>query len=346
MTVRRPEHVAVLSRDEDLECRRRSYRYNLYTLLLESDVALPLDAAPASAGHEPDVRIVRSSDEPPPSAHYGALVQTLRCPCPAHAGRAVMRVYRGDGGCWVWSESAGTTHVSPDGARVTVFTGDAFHEQAVAMNLSGVISTYLMLLRGYPSLHASAVRLNGEAVVFLGPKGRGKSTLAAGLLRRGAALMADDVLPLVERDGTIRGLPGLPFMKLWQSSVEHALDLTEALPNVTPLIEKKVLNVTGRYAVSNAPEPLRALYLLQRAADPQGPNGIAISDISGKEALMVLFEHTGLRGLMLPGEIAPLMPLYTRLLRQAPVRALRYPDGFEHQEHVAQALVDDLRGGR
>lgn len=45
-------------------------------------------------------------------------------------------------------------------------------------------------------LHASAVLMDGRAVILAGTSGSGKSTLTAGLVAAGARLIADDLLPL------------------------------------------------------------------------------------------------------------------------------------------------------
>ena len=76
-------------------------------------------------------------------------------------------------------------------------------------------------------LHASAVHVNGKAVLFCGPSGAGKSTLAAALAQRGYPLVTDDLCaitlapgapPMVHPDGR--------QLKLWAQAIER-LDLAE-----------------------------------------------------------------------------------------------------------------------
>lgn len=52
-------------------------------------------------------------------------------------------------------------------------------------------------------LHATAIAINGQGVLLMGPSGSGKSDLALRLIDRGAVLISDDVV-LVE---TARPLP-------------------------------------------------------------------------------------------------------------------------------------------
>ncbi|MEM9434217.1 MAG: serine kinase [Pseudomonadota bacterium] len=52
-------------------------------------------------------------------------------------------------------------------------------------------------------LHASAVAIDGQAVVIAGASGQGKSSLALELLTLGALLVADDACALTEAEGSV-----------------------------------------------------------------------------------------------------------------------------------------------
>ncbi|MFZ4690232.1 MAG: RNase adapter RapZ [Polymorphobacter sp.] len=54
-----------------------------------------------------------------------------------------------------------------------------------------------------PTVHATAVALDGRAVLLLGPSGAGKSDLALRLIDRGWRLVADDRVVLDARDGSL-----------------------------------------------------------------------------------------------------------------------------------------------
>jgi hypothetical protein len=64
--------------------------------------------------------------------------------------------------------------------------------------LDSVLFT-VALLHGYEALHAGAIATEGGVVAITAGTGGGKSTLLTELLRRGAVLMADDVLVLEPR---------------------------------------------------------------------------------------------------------------------------------------------------
>lgn len=53
-------------------------------------------------------------------------------------------------------------------------------------------------------VHASAVAINGRAVLIMGESGAGKSDLALRLIDRGAALVSDDQVALWPIDGVLK----------------------------------------------------------------------------------------------------------------------------------------------
>ena len=70
-------------------------------------------------------------------------------------------------------------------------------------------------------LHASAVRVNGQAILFCGPSGAGKSTLAAALAQRGYRLITDDFCTVtVTAAGTPVIHPDGRQLKLWAQAIE------------------------------------------------------------------------------------------------------------------------------
>jgi hypothetical protein len=70
------------------------------------------------------------------------------------------------------------------------------------------------LALGREALHAGAVEMPCGVVGIAAASGSGKSTLAAELMRRGAALFADDVLTLGLDDGAVSAYPGSPHANI------------------------------------------------------------------------------------------------------------------------------------
>jgi hypothetical protein len=117
-------------------------------------------------------------------------------------------------------------------------------------------------LQGFEVLHASGVVLRGRAALFAGPSGAGKSSLAAALLRRGAALLSDDTVALEPRGGALIAHPGAALLQLQTAEHERLSTRERAVfgPPTTFLGKQ-------RYSpsVTASPAPFGELFMLERS---------------------------------------------------------------------------------
>jgi hypothetical protein len=133
----------------------------------------------------------------------------------------------------------------------------------------GTVFGILLHQREQIVLHASAVRVNGKAVLFCGPSGAGKSTIAAALAQRGYPLVTDDFCtvsvnssagPLVYPDGR--------QLKLWAQAIDR-LDLAQQRgERVRKSLEKYYVEPTEAFT---EPLALGAVYVLREARPPHAP---------------------------------------------------------------------------
>jgi hypothetical protein len=84
-------------------------------------------------------------------------------------------------------------------------------------------------------IQASAVAIEGRALLIEGPPGSGKSSLALALIDRGAALIGDDAVTLTASDGRLIAAPP---------------------PNIAGLIEVRGIGLIRLPAVSDIPVAL------------------------------------------------------------------------------------------
>jgi hypothetical protein len=335
-----------LARSPATQADGGAHWYAMYGLRIVSERPLPFLPAAAPPDREaPGCTFRWASPEARPPQPDGPVVSTLVCHEPCHNGRPVLRVYRGPGGTWFWHRDTATLHVRPDAREVTVYPEPHGEEQVVALSLVGRVATFVLHQLGYPSLHASAVVTPAGAAVFLGPPGQGKSTIAASFMRQGAALLTDDVLPLRAADDGVYAIPSLPMMKLWPQSAHQSLELTGPLPNLTAWYPKKLLTLDQRFRFAEAPARIRGIYVLDRF-DPQRaerPPEATLRRLRGHEQLTALLaQMPSIRTCLTAREVADLLPLFARLLRQARCRVLSYPTGFRHQAAVRELVLADL----
>lgn len=179
----------------------------------------------------------------------------------------------------------------------------------------------LLLLRGTPPMHASAVRsgADGGASLFCGLSGAGKSTLSLALARRGYPKIADDIAAIRFEPGAVYVEPGVAHSKLMVDALDRLQLPQDGLRPVTHKAYKFIVPLD----VWRQPEPLRQIIELQ--LQPTGP--VVLQELRGAEKLGVLDRHTvgttvmrrfGFRGMHLQWlqRIASSTPVY-RLTRPA-----------------------------
>jgi hypothetical protein len=312
--------------------------YRIFGLLLRSEIPLPVPQVTGLDNVLPDCVVRRAA--------FGAVA--------APEGPVLATKYRSDGsaqcirrsgeqGEWIWNREIGTFHISRDGRQVVTYPEPGAADAVLSMLIMGQIAVLLLHHRAVPCLHASAVCTDNGTAGFLGVHGQGKSTMAACFLRRGAALLSDDVLPLRLRpEGTMAG-PCLPIMKMWPETVTEALALTETLPDIYEGLNKKLLMVGNRFPVLESAAKLSALYVLYRY-DPKaaGRTELEIRPLTPMEAMPILLSQLSWSSVRAPAEVAALFPLFARLMAQTPVRLLSYPNGFEHQDALYAGIMRDL----
>jgi hypothetical protein len=134
-------------------------------------------------------------------------------------------------------------------------------ERVLRLPLLGTVMAVLLQQRGYFVLHASAVSIDGAAIIFLGNKGYGKSTMAATLYGRGHQLVADDIVALTFDTGRFMVVPGFPHFKLYPEAVVASLgDDCSLLTELASGYEKRGRPVTDRFA--REAMPLKGIYVL------------------------------------------------------------------------------------
>lgn len=311
--------------------------YLMYGLHVMSNIALPalLASSVDVSGADLLISCARSGAIGPEPE--GPEVARLHC----EHGHVIAVRYRGEGGECIRVPWVGTFHIREGGQRVDVYPVHDVDERVVALVLCGLVPIFVLQRYGRACLHAGAIVTKKGAVAFLGPKGQGKSTMVGVFLRRGAELLTDDALLLESIGGEICGVPSLPFMKVWDETADQVLHLTHGLPHLAEHHPKRLFSLEDKFGYAPFAVPLRAFYVLARH-DIAGDHAISVDKIGGRDALSVLLKQTAARELVLPTEMARFLPLYARLVSQAPVFVVRYPSGLEYHQGVYEQILATL----
>lgn len=213
----------------------------------------------------------------------------------------------------------GTFSIDAPGTRIDLIVAvrrAAPHELEEA--LLGPVLILALALRGTWCLHASAVAVQGRAIVFVSESGRGKSTLAAFLASQceaGWETLADDILPVTLTTAGLDALPRFPQLK--------------AQPG---------------YAIcSGQPErvPVALVYVLA----PSTTEGATceIQPLTARGAALALVRHTVAARLFDHTLLARHLATCSEAAARVPVRRLTYPHQYDVLSRVCSMLATDLR---
>ncbi|MFH1178011.1 MAG: hypothetical protein V1750_11440 [Acidobacteriota bacterium] len=240
--------------------------------------------------------------------------------------------------------ATGVFHLSPTHIRLARGT-DASDELVELRLLGPVLAFWLEAFRGTPALHASAVAAGASAAVFLADRHQGKSSLAAALMRRGLALLTDDIVAVTTEAGAAMVHPGYPQMRMWPAEAQHFVGRAEGLLRVLPAVEKLrvPVGVGGFGEFHPHPLPLGRLYLPARQDGGGARDRVKVEPVPPAQALIEL-----VRGSFSARILAALkreggrLEALARVVQCVQVRRLSYPAGIERLNEVAEAILKDL----
>ncbi len=218
-----------------------------FGLNIQSEIQLPGCVA---TGEAPDVTI-----------RYGTVPETL-------PGAAMIRVCaQARPGQFLLTLDNVAKYLVEDGTCITIEPAPGVTDDEVRLFLMRAVWSALLLQRGLLPLHGSAIRVKDGAVVFAGPSGNGKSTLAAALRERGFPVIADELCALaVKENSPPLLLPGFPQILLWAASLRKLKKDIRQLGPVRPGLEKYILPLENTAVLESF--PLERVYTLHTGNTP------------------------------------------------------------------------------
>ena len=288
--------------------------YCAYGLHIRSALPLPFD--PVADQKAADVTV-----------HLGAVPNTL----PVGGGRLVQTgIAQAHPGVFLMQVEGMARYLIAEGrdVRIEPLGGDLAD---IAGFLAGLWPV-LLQQRGVMPLHAAAVRTTAGAVLLLGHSGHGKSSLAAALVERGYALLADDVTGLVLRDERPTALPSFASMRLWKQTLERMRMSLQVRSRVRQGLEKYWVKASSACARAL---PVRAAIVLT----PSHGTDIRMAAVPPNDAFWLLCEHTHRkRALRTMGQGPTLFRIAAAMARQVPMLRVWRP----HHPFLLEELANHV----
>jgi hypothetical protein len=237
--------------------------------------------------------------------------------------------------------------IEPDGSQVWCTWPETATVADTALYLRGPILGFALRIRGVLCLHASAVALGSSAIALVGPPGAGKSTTAAGFVKLGYSLVADDVAALSEDRGRFHVSPGYPQLNLWPDAIETVFGDAGASSRLAPAggingwWDKRYVDLEGDRQFHRSLLPLAAVYVLgERTTDDDAPR---VDSLSPQDAFMWLTGETYVNYALDESMRAKEFQTLGRLVRAIPIRLVHPPDKAARLLDLCQSILADYR---
>lgn len=298
-----------------------SYFYAAYGLILDSEIPLP-ELIPSSAlAGDLCLRFGPIPDNP--------LEIGDQAHCYQNTEQGMYLYWQGVGSFWIQA-----------GSKVLIDLEADLDEDRLRLFILGAVMGVILHQRDLLVMHASAVAIQGAAVLFMGDKRWGKSTMAAALHAQGHSLIADDVVALEISDSQpIRVRPAFPQIKLWPDAVAGLGQDPDQVPRLAAPFEKRNHLLDKGFMADIL--PLEQIYVLGQGEQ------IEIVPLSAQEMIRHLLRNSYVarfgQELLQPNGAAHFQRL-TTLAQQVPLNRLLRPADLDLLPAVAKRVEVHVRG--
>lgn len=286
--------------------------------------AVPLRGVPERPAAPEDISILLAQTEPPSMAE--AKTHELL--------PGIVMLHEQDGDWWL--EHAGRVLMRVRRDSMLVYRLRPMPDGELSVFLLGSGLGQVLQLRGIFALHGSALWYRDRGLIVTGESGAGKSTTAMGLLRRGAALISDDLSPLrFPENGGAEVLPGYPTMKLWGDALDRFGMPQGDLGQVLQGYNKWVLS--AREVFTEEPRPVAAVFQLV----PAEVDRVEIEHMQGMDAFITYAGQVyRMRAVPILGIEKEHFNFCTQMAETVPVYRITRP----HKRWTVEAVLKAVEG--
>jgi hypothetical protein len=307
--------------------------YRVFDILLSCD--FPLPGLVSVADGQPDIRVETISAEPLDLAGFEMFYEWRDS-----SGSTLARYGRREDAYRLEFPGMMDFLVFGEGRLINLTRAPGIPDETVAHLLLDQVIPRVLGLRGRVLIHASAVTSSvGHAFVFVGPSGRGKSTLAASFYQDGWRVLTDDCIQLDIEGERVLGTAAYPSIRLWSESSETLFGDSSAFVPVVHYSSKKQLLMTDASQPPPERQRISALFVLDDA-DTESED-IVIRPIGGLAAAKAMIESAFVLDTKDRVKLEQWFRGATTVVRTGlPMFKLVYPRRFDHLDEVRRRVVE------
>jgi len=311
--------------------------YQFYGIVVETDKPIP--GIPPSTRLNVDLQ-VRYAYPKSPSIHYPNFFIHWFLP----GGELWLSVAKMDEGYLLRFNGLGDFYISSSIKEIVIMPRPGIPLETIQHLLLDQVIPLIINLKGGEVLHASAVLTPQGLIAFIGPTGSGKSTTAGIFLQDGNALLTDDCLALIEKDGNIYGVPAYPGLRLWDDAMKYLFKNNGTYESVAHYTQKLKMNIErelGRYC--SEPMVLRRLYDIADSSEVKKKGDIMIERISLRDSFMTLIRCAFRLDITDRNMLTHQFHFLERVASKISVRRLIFPRNFDILPSVRETILSDLK---
>ena len=293
------------------------YLYKAFGISIESEVLIPQFINSKSRQSEVSIKFGKVSQHLAPMDKVARVIQI--------GEREI---------CFYWKQSG--WFLVRNGSEIIIEAETGTNEKLLIIPLVGIVLATLLHQRGMLVLHASTVNINGHGATFVGQKGKGKSTTAALLYKRGHAVISDDITAIeFTKDKTPLVTPGFPDFKLLPDTISALGDDPQAFSECYDGAEKRYRSLSNNFAETKI--PLKSVFFLAEG------DKLKLDILKPQEAIPVLIANTYLARygskLFTNNQVMANLAQCSNVINQIPVYRLERPKSF-HLTKVLTELIE------
>lgn len=226
---------------------------------------------------------------------------------------------------------------STDASNLWISAPSQFSFEYVVAALLGPGLGFYLSMRRKTCLHASAVAVDDQAILFCAPSGYGKSTTALYFGTQGHPIISDDISLLDYHDNQVYVVPAYPQIRIWD---DEGLAQQVELQPLAPDRPKKYLNLdhSQGFAFAQKSLPVGAVYFLIGQAST-----FTVEQLDDRQSLAALLRNTFLARVAPSALRIAEVAVFTKLIATVPVSRLLRPPNLELLPELYKFILDDLR---